>query len=101
MLYTESDGLWVHLQREAKEHYELKSAIAYEGWERIPGGKERYRLVNKRIYSHSDESIPFWEGASLQWDRWWDSGRLELTVLGGDGANWIESGTSEILRVSG
>ena len=31
ILYMEADGLWVRLQREEKEHYELKSAIACEG----------------------------------------------------------------------
>lgn len=34
-LYTEADGLWIHLQQEEQEHYELKNGIAYEGWERI------------------------------------------------------------------
>ena len=35
VLYAEADGLWIHLQRESQKHYELKSAIAYEGWERL------------------------------------------------------------------
>ena len=34
ILYMEADGLRIRLQREAKKYYELKSAIAYEGWER-------------------------------------------------------------------
>ncbi len=79
LLYTEADGVNVHLQRERKangerrKHYELKSAIAYEGWELI--GDERYELVNKRVYCHSNHSnsdIPFWDGASLQWNKYWD-----------------------------
>ncbi len=53
-LYTEADGVWLHLQREKNErgekrkHYELKSGIAYDGWERLSQTQERYRLVNKR-----------------------------------------------------
>ena len=34
-LFVETDGSWVHLQREEQEHYELKNAIVYEGWECI------------------------------------------------------------------
>lgn len=100
LLYTESDGVNVHLQRERKangerrKHYELKSAIAYEGWELI--GDERYALVNKHVYCHSDSDTPFWDGASLQWNRYWDMSCVELIVLGGDDANWINKGASEL-----
>lgn len=90
----EADGLWVHLQREKQGHYELKNAIVYEGWELI--GDERYELVNKRVYSHSDKSISFWEGLSLMMDRYWDLSSVKLIVIGGDGADWVESGKEEI-----
>ena len=33
-LYVEADGVWVHLQREGQRYYEVKSAIADEGWRR-------------------------------------------------------------------
>ena len=88
-LFVEADGVWLHLQREKQKHYELKSAIAYEGW-------DEDRLVNKRVYCRGDDNIPFWEGASLQWDKYWDMGYVELIVLGGDGANWIKSGVEEM-----
>jgi hypothetical protein len=32
VLYTEADGLWIHLQQEDQKHYELKNAIAYSGF---------------------------------------------------------------------
>lgn len=92
VLYMEADGVWVHLQREKKSHYEVKSAIAYEGWERLPQREERYALKNKRVYCHADEEIPFWEGASIEWSRIWDLSRVELVVIGGDGAGWIDEG---------
>ena len=44
MLYTEADGVWIHLQGEKQKHYELKNAIAYDDWERLPGKQERYSL---------------------------------------------------------
>ena len=96
VLYTEADGIWINLQQEEQEHYELKNAIAYEGWSPIPGHSERYQLVGKRIYSHCDNNIPFWEGAGLEWHKWWDLGYTSLIVVGGDDAQWIDKGTDEL-----
>jgi hypothetical protein len=96
VLYTEADGLWIHHQQEDQKHYELKNAIAYEGWERIPGKEERYRLVGKKIYCHGDDSTPFWDGAGLEWHKWWDLGYAKLIVVGGDDAEWIDKGTDEL-----
>jgi len=95
ILYSEGDGVWIHLQREEKEHYEIKNAIAYEGWERLSGKEERYRLVNKRVYCQASEEIPFWEGASLEWSKKWDLSYPGQVVIGGDGAAWIDSGIEE------
>lgn len=100
VLYAEADGLWIHLQREGsgegkQKHYELKSAIAYEGWERLSQNDERYALVNKRVYCSSG-GMPFWDGASLLWHKHWDLGYVELIVLGGDDAGWINSGVDEL-----
>jgi hypothetical protein len=77
VVYAEADGVWIHLQREnqgnkKRRHYELKSAIAYDGWEQLPQKEERYRLTNKVVYCRSDDSILLWDGASLQWHRNWD-----------------------------
>ena len=96
VLYTEADGIWVNLPQEEQEHYELKNAIAYEGWSPVPGQEERYQLVGKRVYSHGDNSIPFWEGASLEWHKWWELGYTSLMVVGGDDASWIDKGTDEL-----
>jgi hypothetical protein len=92
-LYTEADGVWLHLQREKQKHYELKSGIAYDGWERLSQTQERYRLVNKRVYCHSDGGMPFWDGAGLAWHKHWDLGYTKLIVVNGDDANWIDNGT--------
>ena len=82
VLYTEADGVWVHLQREERSHYEVKSGIAYRGWRRV--GDNRYELVGKRVYGHASESIPFWEGASLEWGKQYALEWLKLVVVGGD-----------------
>jgi hypothetical protein len=95
ILFSEGDGVFVHLQQEEQKHYEVKNAIAYEGWERLSGKEERYRLVNKRVYGQANDEIPFWEGVGLEWARVWDLSYLKEIVIGGDGANWIDSGVGE------
>ena len=96
VIYTEADGVWVHLQREKKKHYELKSAIAYDGWERLPQKEERYRLTNKVVYCRSDASIPLWDGANLMWHKHWDLAFMNLMVVNGDGAKWIDKGAHSL-----
>ena len=93
ILYTEADGVWIHLQREDRTHYEVKSGVAYRGWRCV--GDNRYELVGKRVYGHASESIPFWEGASLEWPKQYALDRVKLLVMAGDGANWIHRGTEE------
>ena len=93
ILYTEADGVWIHLQREDRTHYEVKSGIAYRGWRCV--GDNRYELVGKRVYGHASESIPFWEGASLEWAKQYALDKVKLFVVGGDGANWIHRGAEE------
>ena len=93
VLYTEADGVWIHLQREERTHYEIKSGIAYRGWRSV--GDDRYELVDKRVYCHSSEEIPFWEGASVEWAKQYALEGVKLFVVGGDGANWIGRGVDE------
>jgi len=96
LLFSEMDGVWIHTQREEQKHYEVKQAICYEGWEKLPVKGERYRLVNKRVYCQGSEEIPFGEGASLEWARVWDLSYLKEMVIGGDGAKWIDRGVEEV-----
>jgi hypothetical protein len=91
-LYTEADGVYVRLQRQPQTHLELQSAIAYEGWERLKGTREAYRLRGKRVYCHGGDRTTFWEGGSLAWAHTWDLGCVQEVILGGDGASWIRAG---------
>lgn len=110
-LYVEADGVHVKTQREPAHRggYELKCASAYEGWEHVAGptpGHPRghYALAAKQVYCHAHASggpgaLPFWEGASLALHRTYDLSRLPLVVVGGDGANWIDSAGGVFARV--
>jgi hypothetical protein len=91
-LYIEADGVYVRLQGQLQSHMEVRSAIAYEGWERLADTREAYRLRGKRVYCHANEQVPFWEGASLAWARQWDLSCVREVIIGGDGAGWIRAG---------
>jgi hypothetical protein len=111
-LYVEADGVHVKTQREPAHRggYELKCASAYEGWERLaeptPGHpRPHYALVAKQVYCHAHatrgpDAIPFWEGASLALHRTYDLARLALVVVGGDGANWLDTAAEVFARVA-
>ena len=94
-LYMEADGIYVRLQRQPKKHMELRTAIAYEGWKRLPGAREDYRLCEKRVYCHAGEPFGFWEGVSLAWAHKWDLSNLREVIHGGDGARWVRAGPEE------
>jgi hypothetical protein len=104
VLYLEADGVWVKTQREPAHRtgVELKCASMYEGWRwragPTPGHpRPHYRLVAKRVYCHGHAQadarapVPFWEAASLALSRTYDLSRIPVVVVGGDGANWIDT----------
>ena len=94
-LYMEADGIFIRLQRQPKKHLEVRSAIAYEGWARLSGSREDYRLCEKRVYCHAGKQFSFWEGVSLAWAHKWDLSRVQEVIHGGDGAKWIRAGSEE------
>ena len=93
-LFLEADGFYVRLQREKRKYGEIQMAIGYEGWEKLPQARERYRLVGKRVYCQGSKEIDFWEGAILALGRQWNWSQIPLVVLNGDGARWIDGGVS-------
>jgi hypothetical protein len=99
-LYMEADGVYVRLQRQPQTHLELCSAIAYEGWERLCGTREGYRLREKQVYCHVGDRVSFWEGVSLAWAHKWDLRHVREVIIGGDGAAWIRSGVDTFARAT-
>jgi len=95
ILFVESDGVHIALQREGKRRAELKVGIAYEGWEKI-GKQDRYRLKEKTAYMSLADGDRFWEGFSLKLNKKYDLAGIERVVVGGDGAPWVKEG-AEIL----
>ena len=89
-LMVEADGVMLSLQREKERKTEVKLGIAYEGWENT--GKDRYKTVNKTIFTAVTGGDTFWAGMSLKLQKQYDLSRVGETIVGGDGAGWIKEG---------
>lgn len=88
VLYGESDGVWVHLQREVQRSAEVRVAILSNGKTAV--GKNRYRLENKSTLTAIGVSSEAWQEKVLRAAH--QNYNLENTkqlVTGGDGNQWV------------
>ena len=89
-LITEADGVMLSLQREKEKKAEVKLGIAYEGWEKV--SKDRYRTVNKTVFTGVMGETAFWAGMTLKLQKKYDLSSTGQTIVGGDGARWVKEG---------
>ena len=88
VLYGESDGVWVHLQREAQRSTEVRVAILSNGKKQI--GKDRYRLENKCCMTAIGLSSEAWQEQILRTaHQVYHLENTRLLVTGGDGNQWV------------
>jgi hypothetical protein len=88
VLYAESDGLWVHLQREESKSTEVRVAIMSTGKTMI--GKDRYRLENKRCFTAIRMNSEMWQEQILREAHLnYDLSKTQLLISGGDGNQWV------------
>lgn len=88
VLYAESDGVWIHMQREQHKRLEARVAVMYTGKKRVGSG--RFGLENKVVMTQIG-------GNSLDWqvklrelaDHRYDLEHIQLLVVGGDGNSWV------------
>ncbi|TZE81909.1 hypothetical protein FWJ32_07835 [Calorimonas adulescens] len=74
----ESDGVIIRLQKADKKRGEIKHLAAYEGKEKIGGG--RYRLKNKLVVSSLADSEEIWGEAYSKVGHKWDIERVEKAI---------------------
>ena len=107
-LFEEADGLWINLQgkdrkeqiekykekceKEGKEYKEptsvkseLKLHVSYEGWKK----DDRHELVNKQYITGFMSPSDIKKLRNAQIYQSYAVDKIELRVLNGDGANWI------------
>lgn len=88
VLYGESDGVWVHLQREKRKSTEVRVAILSTGRKAV--GKDRYRLENKHCLTAIGLDAQAWQEQILrEAHRHYNLEDTRLLVCGGDGNQWV------------
>lgn len=88
VLYGESDGVWVHLQRETRRSAEVRVAILSTG--RKPIGKDRYRLENKRCITAIGLNSEMWQEQIVREAHLtYDLSQTQIFISGGDGNQWV------------
>ena len=90
VLYGESDGVWLHLQRENQRSVEVRVATMYCG--KKPVGKKRYRLMDKCSIVALGLSGDAWQEHVLKTaHRYYDLENTQLLITGGDGNLWVRN----------
>lgn len=88
VLYGESDGVWVHLQREKHRSAEVRVAITSTGRKQI--GKDRYRLENKHCITAIGLNSEQWQEQIVRETHlYYDLSETKLLICGGDGNQWV------------
>ena len=88
VLYGESDGIWVHLQREKRRSAEVRVAILSTGRKQI--GKDRYRLENKRCITAIGLNSEMWQEQIVREAHLsYDLSQTQILISGGDGNQWV------------
>lgn len=88
VLYGESDGVWVHLQREKHKSAEVRVAILSTGRKQI--GKDRYRLENKCCITAIGLNSEMWQEQILREAHLtYDLSQTQILISGGDGNQWV------------
>ena len=96
ILYEENDGIWLKLQGKDRKEYgqskEMKVGIAYDGatWERQKSGKPRRTLDCKVAHASFEPAKKFRESKEGVISSRYDVKQIELRIINGDGANWIQ-----------
>jgi hypothetical protein len=88
VLFGESDGVWVHLQRERRKSAEVRVGTLCTGRKQI--GKDRYRLMNKRCITAIGMSSTMWQEQIVREAHlYFDLSETQILISGGDGNQWV------------
>ena len=96
VLYEENDGVYLKLQGKSREQYgpskEMKVGIAYDGAtvQTGKGGKQRRTLDCKVAHASFEPAQAFREHKEGVIASRFDVDEVELRIINGDGANWIQ-----------
>jgi hypothetical protein len=88
VLYGESDGVWVSLQREEKRKTEVRVGILYTGKKTVAVGRKA--LENKVVVTKVVENSQEWQEMLLKTAHEnYDLKSTSQMIVGGDGGAWV------------
>ena len=89
VLFEETDGVYVRLQREKQDKGEIKVGIAYDGWKKT--GKDRYALDGKIVVAGFSKSKEFQEYREATIAQTYDLDETDVRIMNADGAEWVKN----------
>lgn len=89
VLFEETDGIYVRLQREKQNKGEIKVGIAYDGWKK--SGKDRYALDSKVVVAGFSSSKEFQEYREAAIAETYNLDETEVRIMNADGAEWVKN----------
>ena len=89
VLFEETDGVHVRLQREKQESAEIKVGLAYDGWK--AEGKDRYTLDSKVVVAGFAKSKEFQEFREAAIAEKYNTDEIEVRLMNADGSEWIKN----------
>ena len=89
VLFEETDGVYVRLQREKQNKGEIKVGIAYDGWKET--GKNRYALDSKVVVAGFSNSKEFQEYREAAIAETYNLDETEVRIMNADGAEWVKN----------
>ena len=94
VLFEETDGVYVRLQKEKQKKGEIKIGIAYDGWKET--GKNRYTLDGKVVVAGFSKSKEFQEYREATIAKTYNLDETDVRIMNVDGAEWIKISVIQI-----
>lgn len=89
VLFEETDGVYVRLQREKQNKGEIKVGIAYDGWKET--GKNRFALDSKVVVAGFSNSNEFQEYREAAIAETYNLDETKVRIMNADGAEWVKN----------
>jgi len=89
VLFEETDGVYVRLQREKQDKGEIKVGIAYDGWKET--GNDRYTLDGKVVVAGFSKSKEFQEYREATIAQTYNLDETDIRIMNADGAEWVKN----------
>ena len=89
VLFEETDGVYVKLQREKQSKAEIKIGLAYDGWKKV--GTDRYALDGKVVVAGFSKSKEFQEYREASIAEMYNLDETQLRIMNADGSEWIKN----------